>query len=586
MTITELKTVYGERIAQFELERKELSKKKVVIGWGRLLCFLMIPSAIYVFFPNWLLILPIVLVLLASFLALIAYFTDLQNRLAFIERLIASNQAELLALDNDYKSFDCGAEFSDPMHPYAVDMDLFHPNGLFAFLNRTVTPEGKRMLANYLLSGNKRASESVIDDLKPRLDWRQRFLTGAYVEHEESSDAAANWLNFSVNPDGAIRILRFLLPVLSWTALFLWQFNVLTELQFILMLLIPLGLIGASLKETNKMLFTASKAGAKWRSMLSRLSDLEKEEFVSDEMKTFQSRMTGDEQSTKNALKRIVQLNNLADYRLNMLMGIVLNVFLAWDYWMRTLLTEWLTRYATQFDQWDDDLAELEVWICAANYAYNRDDLSYAELSGDEISIVALGHPLLSHQSAVKNDFKASETCAFSIITGPNMAGKSTFLRAVGVNLVLAHCGFPVVAQVFAMPNLRLYSSMRTSDDLASSSSYFFAELSRLRFIVDAIERGEKVFIILDEILKGTNSIDKEKGSAAFLEKLKQLGAKGIIATHDLSLCQLSDGNDAFQNLYFDSIIEYDELSFDYKIRQGVCQNMNASFLLKKMGLT
>lgn len=586
MTITELKTVYGERIAQFELERKELSKKKVVVGWGRLLCFLMIPSAIYVFFPNWLLILPIVVGLLASFLALIAYFTDLQNRLAFIERLIASNQAELLALDNDYKSFDCGAEFSDPMHPYAVDMDLFHPNGLFAFLNRTVTPEGKRMLAQYLLSGRNGEKKAIIEDLKPRLDWRQRFLTGAYFEHEDTSEAAANWLNFNVGSDAVIRVLRYVIPLFSLSALIGWQVDLITEFHFVLLLLIPLVLIGASLKETNKMLFTASKAGAKWRSMLSRLNDIEHEQFSSDELRAFQANMTGESQSTKRALKRIVQLNNLADYRLNMLMGIVLNIFLAWDFWMRTLFADWLTNYAKQFDQWDDDLAELEVWICAANYAYNRDDLSYAELSGDEISIIDLGHPLLSQSAAIKNSFKASETCAFSIITGPNMAGKSTFLRAVGVNLIFARCGFPVVAASFKMPDLSLYSSMRTSDDLASSSSYFFAELSRLRFIVDAIERGEKVFIILDEILKGTNSIDKEKGSAAFLEKLKQLGAKGIIATHDLSLCQLSDANDAFQNLYFDSIIEHDELSFDYKIRQGVCQNMNASFLLRKMGLT
>jgi DNA mismatch repair ATPase MutS len=171
------------------------------------------------------------------------------------------------------------------------------------------------------------------------------------------------------------------------------------------------------------------------------------------------------------------------------------------------------------------------------------------------------------------------------MITGPNMAGKSTYLRSVGWTIISANAGFPVMAKKCRIPRLKLYTSMRNADDLSGSSSFFHAELSRLRFIVDSIESGEKVFVILDEILKGTNSIDKERGSVGFLKKLARLNARGIIATHDLSLCRLSDENEEFSNRYFDSTIQDEELSFDYKIREGVCQNMNASFLLKKMGL-
>ncbi len=167
------------------------------------------------------------------------------------------------------------------------------------------------------------------------------------------------------------------------------------------------------------------------------------------------------------------------------------------------------------------------------------------------------------------------------------MAGKSTFLRSVGVNLMLAKAGFPVMAKAFQFPDVLLYSSMRTSDDLNAETSYFHAELLRLRFITDAIEkRNESVFIVLDEILKGTNSKDKEEGSALFLKKLCDLGAKGIIATHDLKLTELSNSDQRLVNLYFDSTISGDEMNFDYKIRAGVAQNMNASFLLKRMGLT
>jgi DNA mismatch repair ATPase MutS len=165
------------------------------------------------------------------------------------------------------------------------------------------------------------------------------------------------------------------------------------------------------------------------------------------------------------------------------------------------------------------------------------------------------------------------------------MAGKSTFLRSVGLSIIFANAGFPVYAKSCTIPRIKLYTSMRTSDDLNSESSYFHAELTRLRFIMDAIEQGEPIFVILDEILKGTNSTDKEIGSKKFLAKLNDLGTKGIIATHDLALCELANESSQFNNQYFDSTILLDEISFDYKIRQGICQNMNASFLLKKMAL-
>ncbi len=165
------------------------------------------------------------------------------------------------------------------------------------------------------------------------------------------------------------------------------------------------------------------------------------------------------------------------------------------------------------------------------------------------------------------------------------MAGKSTYLRSVGLAIISANAGFPVLADTCRIPDMLLYSSMRTSDDLTVESSYFHAELTRLRFIMDAIESEKRVFVILDEILKGTNSKDKEIGSAGFLQKLNKIGAKGIIATHDLSLTDLAGKHTAFRNVYFDSTIEGEELYFDYKIRDGVCKNMNASFLLRKMKL-
>ncbi len=191
---------------------------------------------------------------------------------------------------------------------------------------------------------------------------------------------------------------------------------------------------------------------------------------------------------------------------------------------------------------------------------------------------------MIKPNKSVKNDFILKENESFIILTGPNMAGKSTYLRSVGINLIMANAGFPVFAKTFKLPEVQVYSSMRTSDDLASESSYFYAELSRLKYIQEQVE-NKPSFVILDEILKGTNSKDKEEGSKKFLSKMNRIGAKGIIATHDLSLCSLKSLDSSFLNYYFDSTISGEELTFDYKIKEGICKNMNASFLLQKMKL-
>lgn len=274
------------------------------------------------------------------------------------------------------------------------------------------------------------------------------------------------------------------------------------------------------------------------------------------------------------------------DVRMNLIVGTVLNFFLAWDYQVLNQWEKWRLENENHLGSWENQLAQLEVWISGAIYKVNYPETIFTEFNeSQEMKIVGLGHPFVVKEKRVVNDVSLLNNENFMIITGPNMAGKSTYLRSLGLANICANVGFPVLAKSCEMVKLKLYSSMRTSDDLTVESSYFHAELTRLRFIMDAIENGEKVFIILDEILKGTNSKDKEIGSAKFLQKLQRLNAKGVIATHDLSLCNLSNDNLAFKNMYFDSAITGDVLSFDYLIRPGICQNMNASFLLKQMKL-
>jgi DNA mismatch repair ATPase MutS len=229
-------------------------------------------------------------------------------------------------------------------------------------------------------------------------------------------------------------------------------------------------------------------------------------------------------------------------------------------------------------------VSEFDAYNSMANFSFNHPTYVVPNLVTDAKSTIqaeALGHPLLLASKRIDNDLTMN-TEDFLIITGANMAGKSTFLRTVALNIVMANCGMSVCAKSFTYKPIKLISSMRTSDSLQNDESYFFSELKRLKFIVDEI-KTDTYFIILDEILKGTNSKDKAEGSKKFVERLVASNSTGLIATHDLSLCVLENELPQITNHYFDAEIVDNELYFDYTFKDGVCQNMNASFLLKKM---
>jgi DNA mismatch repair ATPase MutS len=244
---------------------------------------------------------------------------------------------------------------------------------------------------------------------------------------------------------------------------------------------------------------------------------------------------------------------------------------------------KWIDSYKTKVEDWINVIAFFDAQNTLANFAFNHPSYVFPEIKLDKnvISAQNLGHPLLKVLQRVDNDF-IIERQQFFIVTGANMAGKSTFLRTVSLSIVMGNMGLPVCASAFKYAPIKLITSMRTSDSLADNESYFFSELKRLKFIVDEI-KNEDYFIILDEILKGTNSTDKAIGSRKFVHKLVSSKSTGIIATHDLSLCEIEKELPEVQNYYFDAEIIDDELFFDYKLQEGICKNMNASFLLKKM---
>lgn len=589
---------YSGRVEDLKKEvahLKNKSRRWVVL---RLLGFFAMPITAYFFFEYGLITAVAVILELVIFLYFVRKSAENKEALNFVKNLLWINESELKALNGDVSAFYDGTKFKDPKHAFSYDFDVFGASSFYQYFNRTVSSKGAKKLAGRLLNGvaDETKEHEAITELLEHLTWTQHFRArgieqaGEYEELENNRQDLSSWGRVSLTLPKWTALVHFITPFFAVLISIAYYFDFINGLEFSFGAILALFPAFKMLKKTNAIHKEFVSHEFRINALRAQLLVLKEVDFNCEKLKKYQELLFTDQ---NNGLKAVVELNDLVkkfEYRNNILVAVILNFYLSWDTQQLNKLIKWKSKYGASLEAWESIVLDMECLICGANFRYNNyATTSYPQLKDPKeasIQIKEMGHPLIPSDKLVNNNYEMSEENFFSIITGPNMAGKSTFLRSVGVNLMLAKAGYPVMAQQFQFPKLNLYSSMRTSDDLSNESSYFHAELVRLRFIADAIDRGEPVFIILDEILKGTNSKDKEEGSAKFLTKLVEKGARGIIATHDLKLTELAASNSALVNLYFDTTISGDDISFDYTIREGVAQNMNASFLLRKMNLT
>ena len=585
-------TFYTTQLNSLTKELKKFTQRARIWVVIRLISFLTIGILAYFTYPYGGYSALGIIATVIMFLIFVRKSAENTDQLNYVKALIRINENEIEASQHDFSSFDDGQEYTNPNHPFSYDMDIFGKGSFFQLFNRTVTKKGEKALVERLLNGAPSASESAeaVDELSGKNEWYQNYLAHGSSLDKEATEVSITDLSDDEYPVKSwMKPLRFILPVFAIAMSVAYYFDLINGIQFVIGFAVVLIPIRQALKTTNRLHKSLSKVGKRIAAMRNQLVSLEKENFSSKLLVGYSNKLFQAEKNGKQGLTELSKLVKEAEYRDNILVAIVLNFFFAWDFRLLVNMEKWKNSYATQVKDWEEIVYEMEALISGANFRFNfKNNTTVPRLTKEvagEIKLINLGHPIIPLRKLVSNSFTLTSTEQFAIVTGPNMAGKSTFLRSIGVNLMLARAGFHVFAEEFVFPDMKLYSSMRTSDDLKDETSYFHAELLRLRFIVDAIERGEHVFIILDEILKGTNSKDKEEGSAKFLQKLNELKARGIIATHDLSLTQLADVYPSVVNKYFDTEINGDDISFDYCIRNGVAKNMNASFLLRKMGL-
>lgn len=585
-------TFYISQLEKLAKEHTKYSQKSKLWVLIRLSTFIGIALLFYFTFPYNILSTLSIIASIVLFLFFVRKSAENKEHLNYLKQLIAFNENEIKASQHDFSAFPDGAAYIQPDHPFSYDMDVFGNRSFFQLFNRTVTIKGERRLAERLLNGVKDPIESAkaIDELTTHKEWYQGFLAhGKSLEKEETDVSIAQVVNEDFSSKSWIKFARIIIPILAISLTTAMYFDIVSGIQFIVIAAILMLPTRQTLKTTNSLHSSLSKIGKRANAMSKQLLLIEEKSFSSNLLKRYHEELFTENSNAKQGLKELSLLVKEAEYRDNVIVAVFLNFFFAWDFRLLLKIKTWQEKYALQAERWEEIVYDFEGLISGANFRVNFQEHTSAPTltSADdlEISLVNLGHPIIPLSKLVKNSFSLNGQEQFAIITGPNMAGKSTFLRSIGINLMLAKAGFHVMAEKFTFPDMQLYSSMRTSDDLKDETSYFHAELLRLRFIMDAIENGEKVFIILDEILKGTNSKDKEEGSSKFLQKLNKLNVKGIIATHDLSLTDLANEYPSIVNRYFDTDIKGDEISFDYCIHNGVAKNMNASFLLRKMGL-
>lgn len=609
-TIKEIETIYSNMVKESQQKLSKVQQQIYRIGTLRLLLFVAgVAGIIYFWSENWIVLGGIAFVTLLPFILLIKYHNRLFYQKDYLEKMIEVNQQELSALNYDTSTFDDGEEFIDPSHLYTFDLDVFGVHSLFQYINRTCTQLGKNRLGHWLdkhLTNKEKIIErqEAIRELAPELKFRQRFRILGLLHKGKTADEA-ELKAWAVSPSvfRTNKFLRILPMLVAGTNILCIALVIAGFLSANIGGFIWMCFLIASFSFTKRISKVQAVYGKKLQILgtyAKLLHLMDEQQMISTLLKSIKEEIGGEKRKASYSIQRLDKLMNELDQRNNYFMYTVLNGSFFWELWQIMRIEAWKEQYAAELPRWLTAIGDIDALNSLATFAYNHPDYTYPALLNQtevytgnseclqsfRLCAQSMGHPLMQRDRCVHNNIDMEKRPFFIIITGANMAGKSTYLRTVGINYLLACIGAPACATQMKLYPAQLITSLRTSDSLNDNESYFFAELKRLKLIIDKLQAGEELFIILDEILKGTNSMDKQKGSFALIKQFMTLKANGIIATHDLLLGTLIElFPDNIRNYCFEADITNNELTFSYRMRPGIAQNMNACFLMKKMGI-
>ena len=539
----------------------------------------------------------VTLLWIGLFIYLVKLHDKAIQRKNFTDALVKINERAIDRIEDNWNKFqDNGEEFGQEEHPYSGDLDIVGHNSLFQWINSSATYFGRLRLKDYLLKPLKskdqiKERQEAVKELAKEIEIRQRVNAEAMLISGQSTNPEdlIKWAERPQKEGGSLaeKLITNLLTLAFFTIIFLAIFTeTVTYKAFLAVTALNLAVLYLGNKKGGPILDTIHQYKTGIRTYENIIRAIEEGNLSSQSLKKIQRKLyTKENKKASELISELKAISNLISDRRNMAY-IIINIAFMWDFRCITMLSKWKSKNGKYLKSWLEVIGEFEALSSFANIAFENESWCFPDLHEEGMILKAenLGHPLLG-QRRVCNNITIKDKGSVLLITGSNMSGKSTFLRTVGINLVMSYCGAPVCASSFTASIMNVYSCMRVSDNLEKSISSFYAEILRIKMIVNASKGNNKIFFLLDEIFKGTNSIDRHLGASMLIKQLSKSGASGMVSTHDLELGDLEKEMAKLSNYHFQEHYENGDLRFDYKLRRGISTTRNAMHIIKMAGI-
>lgn len=589
----DIKQTYISLLNENSLHYKKYKKQFNLVGGIRLSSIIAIAFSIYFYVKS-----DENIYLIIAGMALLAFFIFIKvsGRISFKRKLsktlVNINKDEISYLNKESIPFEDGTEYIEVKHPYSFDLDFFGKNSLFQNINRTATYVGKNRLAyrlkNTLEKDEILKNQGAVKELSSKVEFRQNNYALAKVSDDNKAlyDDLLTWLKSPISKTSSFQKIFSIVSPIILVILFAIYFSggsIIYRSLGITLFFINLSVLASHLKAIKSELISDTKIDEILKNYSLIIQSIENENFNSTKLIELQARLKNDAVLASKQIKQLSSLFSQLDSLQNLVGALLMNGIALYHLHVFRNLMKWKKNHSELVVEWLNVVGEMEALGSLANFSYNNPKFCFPEVNDEgTIAFSDLGHPLIDADSRVDNTVEFIKE-KFIILTGSNMSGKSTFLRSLGVNMVLASIGSSICASSASITPSKVWVSMRLSDSLEDNESYFFAEVKRLKEIMVNTEVGPS-FILLDEILRGTNSDDKRLGTVEVIKKLISKNAVGAIATHDLEVCLTTDEYpDKLTNKCFEVEIVNNDLYFDYRLREGICKNKSATFLMEKM---
>ena len=497
-------------------------------------------------------------------------------------------------LDNTWKEFnDIGEEFINRNHNFSSDLDIFGKNSLFQWINLTKTSFGRKNLANKMMMSSLPTryeiedNQEAIKELAGKREFCEKVYFEASIENKkkENIEELLKWAMKEEKISFTIKYISYVFIAITSIILFLSIIGRIPITYLLLDLMINYLVIKLLTKRLSDVIDTFIKNKREIIKYSNLLTLIQDEDFKSEKLATLQKELISSNINCKNEMKKMKNIINWLGDSTSNAYYLIINVFFMSDIFILYNLEQWRINNGYKLEKWLNIMGEIEALISLSTLAYEHEDWTYPIISGiNEIEAKSLAHPLLGER-AKTNNFTLSGSEKVALITGSNMSGKSTFLRTIGFNMILTYLGLPTFSKGFKCGINNIYTCMRTQDNLEENISSFYAEILRIKLVIEAAKSGEKVFFLLDEIFKGTNSNDRHEGARVLIEQLVKLQGVGLVSTHDLELCNLEKEKSWLVNYNFREYYKDSKINFDYILRRGKSETQNAKHLMKLAGI-